>query len=320
MADRSYPADPAEAGLALFQRWLGAHYARATAVTASESEDGVLRGAISVGRRWDLAVTLLNTLAPDATFEWEATRAAIEERLDLDGRAVALWVPREASLPAGEPGVSQIVVGVEHAKSLDDGRIEVRRPIGLYLRRTSTEGSVLTILGGLQPHWARFTNRVPGSFQLQARDLFRLPSSEEEREDLIDRIVLAAGQPEADDTQVIAATDAWTANDLGEGNRSCILGTPQREDDDWSASLRRNLRKLLRQAAPGLSEGKPAARALVVLGASTYAAEEKLSWALRGMDPGLYAGYDLIVVIADGAVKPLLLPGRSVLPWDVQFS
>ncbi|MCZ2109408.1 MAG: hypothetical protein LC118_07560 [Dehalococcoidia bacterium] len=319
MAERSYPADPAETGFVLFQRWLGAHYARATSITSFESVEGVLRGSISVGRRWDLSVTLLDTLATDTSFEWEATRAAIEERLDLDGRAVALWVPRDASLPAGEPGISQIVAAVEHANTLEDGRLEVRRPVALYLRRTGTEGSVLTILGGLQPHWAKFTNRVPGSFQLQARDLVRLPFSEEEREDLVDRIVLAAGQPEADETQVIPATDVWTANELGAGNRSCILGTPKPEDDDWSASLRRNLRKLLRQAAPGLTEGQPAARALVVLGASTYAAEEKLSWALRGMDPGLYAGYHLITVIADGLVKPLLLPGRSALPWDVQF-
>lgn len=88
--------------------------------------------------------------------------------------------------------------------------------------------------------------------------------------------------------------------------------------DPADAALRRNLRVLLRQAAPLLSE-KRDARALVVLGAATYADEEKLSWALRGMDPGLYAGYDIIAVVADGMVKLLLKPGPSTLPWDLQL-
>jgi hypothetical protein len=34
------------------------------------------------------------------------------------------------------------------------------------------------------------------------------------------------------------------------------------------------------------------------------------------MDPTLYAGFDILAVIADGVVKPILQPGRSVLPWD----
>ena len=150
---------------------------------------------------------------------------------------------------------------------------------------------------------------------MQSADLYRLPASEEERDDLFDRIVLAAGQPEADESQAIAAIDCWTANDLGEG-RSCVIGNPQLETDEQSASLRRTLRRLLRQAAGGLAEGSPAARALVVLGAATYAEEEKLSWALRGMDPTLYAGYDIIAVVADGVVKVLLEPERGTLPWD----
>ena len=99
------------------------------------------------------------------------------------------------------------------------------------------------------------------------------------------------------------------------GWRSCLLGSPKPDNDESSAALRRNLRKLLREAAPVL-DSKADARALIVMGAATYAEEEKLSWALRGMDPSLYAGYDLLVVIADGVAKPLLQPGRSTLPWD----
>jgi hypothetical protein len=311
---RTYPADPADAALRLFRRWFGGHYARTTVVESMESQDSTLTGVVTVGRRWRVSFTVVNTLAPDADLAFEAARAALEQRLDSEGRSLALWVPRGAQLPTGEPGLSQVVLSVQSANQLEDGRLEVRRPANIYLRRTSTQGSVVTILGGLAAHWAQFTNRVPGSFQLQAQELYRLPASEEERELLTERIVLASQQPEADDSQLLTTEDVWTANDLEDGG-SCVLGTPIPENDEWSSSLRRNLRLALR-AAKGFDAGAVDARALIVLGAADYAEEEKLTLALRGMDPGLYAGYDLISVIADGVVKPLLQPARQTLPWD----
>lgn len=314
MASRTYPADPAEAALRLFLRWLGSHYARSSRVASSGTVDGLFRGVIEVGRRWELGFTVLNTLGAESDISFEATRAAVEERLDNAGRSIALWVPRGASLPSQEPGLSEIVVALESADALDDGRLQLRRPVRLYLRRTSTAGSVVTILGGLAAHWAQFTNRVPGSFQLNALELFRLPHSQEERDELAERIVHAAQQPEADESQVIAATDVWTANDLGEGG-SCVLGTPKPETDEHSAALRRNLRALLRSAREAQPDEAPGG-ALIILGAATYAEEEKLSWALRGMDPSLYAGYDIIAVVTDGVVKALLEPPRGTLPWD----
>lgn len=318
MTDRTYPSDPAETGLRLFLRWFGSHYARSTAVLESESNGSVLTAQINVGRRWEVDVALLNTLAPDASVAFEASRAAIEKRLDGEGRSIALWAPRGALLPIGEPGLSQLAYAISEAKPLEDGRLEVRRPVSLYLRRTGTTGSVVTVLGGLAASWAQFTNRVPGSFQLNSLELFRLPSNPEERTELAERIVLAAGQPDVDDTQVVRAEDVWTANDLGEGG-SCVLGTPVPESDEASSSLRRNLRKLLKGAAPVLQSGAET-KALVVLGAATYAEDEKLTWALRGMDPTLYAGYDIIAVIADGVVKLLLQPNRQTLPWDAPLA
>ena len=274
----------------------------------------MLTARLVVGRKWSLSIAVLNTLAPEADMAWEAARAAVERRLDASELPIALWVPRGARLPVGEPGLSQLVLAIESAEKLADGRLELTRPVSLYLRRTSTTGSVVTILGGLAPFWAQFTNRVPGSFQLNASELFRLPAAEEARTELAERIVLAAGQPEIDDSATVPATDAWSANPLEDG-RACVLGSPKADTDEQSATLRRNLRTLLRQAQPAL-QAKADARALLVLGTATYASEEKLTWALRGMDPTLYAGYDLLTVAADGITKPLLQPGRSTLPWD----
>ena len=96
---------------------------------------------------------------------------------------------------------------------------------------------------------------------------------------------------------------------------STVIGSPQRESDEQSSLLRRNLRKLLKQVEPGL-RAEAAPKALVVLGAATYAEEEKLTWALRGMDPSLFAGFDILAVVADGVVKVLLEPARQSLPWD----
>jgi len=311
---RTYPADPADAALRIFLQWFGRRYARSARVHDLQSDDAVTRGAITVGRRWELGFALVNTLAADASLEFEAARSAIEQRLDESGRSIALWAPRGAPLPTGDEALAQLLESVQEARAIDDGRLEVRRPVETFLRRTSTTGSVVTILGGLQPHWAQFTNRVPGSFQLNSMQLFRLPSSEEEREELAEQIVLAAQQPEIDDGTVVPAVDAWSANDLEEGG-SCVLGTPSPEDDEHSASLRRNLRKQLKFVSPVLA-GDPAARALILLGASTYAQDEKLSWAIRGMDPTLYSGFDFIIVIADGLAMPLLEPPAGALPWD----
>ena len=310
-----YPSDPAEAAFALFLRWFGAQYARACVPRSLEPAASGLTAEVVVGRQWTLAVAVVDTLRAESSVAFEAARAALERRLDGDGQQVALWVPRGAQLPTGEPALSALLAAAAEARPWADGRFELRRTVSLHLRRTATSGSVVTILGGLAASWAQFTNRVPGSFQLNSLELHRLPNSPQEREELAERIVLAAGQPEVDDTVVVPAEESWTVNRL-EGGRSYVIGTPRMETDDQSAALRRNLRQLLEEARPTLSSGADA-RALVVLGAATYAEEEKLSWSLRGMDPGLYGGYDLIAVVADGLVKPLLRPGLSTLPWDV---
>lgn len=311
----TYPADENTAALRFFLSWFGPHYARsATLGDFLEATPGVLTGTITVGRRWQLRTALANTIAGEATVDFEAERAALEQRLDAAGHSIAVWVPRGAPLPASDAERDLFLQAVDRAVTVEDGRLELRHRVPLYLRRTDIAGSMITITGGLSAHWAQFTNRVAGSFWLNSQALNRLPASQAERDALAERIVLAAGQPLADETQVVEAEDAWTISPLDEGG-SCVFGSPRPESDEQSAALRRGLRQLLRAAAPILHE--PAdARALLILAATTYASEEKVSWALRGMDPALYGGYDLIAVLADGVAKVLLQPGRAALPWD----
>ncbi len=317
MPERLYPSDPTEAALLLFLDWFGRRYARSASVVERAPEGGDARAVrVRIGRRWELACTLINPIAAEAGLPFEAARAAVERRLDLEDLPCALWLPRGAELPTGEPALSQFALAAHEARPVADGgdRLELRFPVDLYLRRTSREGSVVTVLGGLAPLWAQFTNRVAGSFQLNAQALRRLPESEEERDELIERVVLAAAQPDVDDSCVIPAEDVWTANRLP-GDRAFVIGSPVSESDEASAALRRNLRKLLRQARE--APAPPAdARALVILAAVTELADEKVSITLRGMDPTLYSGYDLIAVVADGQVRAVLDSRAGALPWD----
>lgn len=321
MPGLTYPADTAEAGLRIFLTWLGAHYARSATPSVSERSPSLLRAEVTVGRQWLLHVTLVDTLEAEATLPFEAARAAVEQRLDGDGLRIALFLPRGAKLPGEEPGLSQLAYDATESMrkpaTRQDGRLEVRRPVNVRLRRTSTTGSVVTVLGGLSAHWAQFTNRVPGSFQLNSSELTRLPADEAERQALAETIVNAAQQPDVDEGLEIHTVEAWTALkfDGAAESRSVVIGTPNADTDEQSAVLRRNLRAALKRAIFP-SDPKFHARALVVLGAATYAEEEKISWSLRGMDPTLYAGYEIVAVIADGLVKPLLQPARSTLPWD----
>lgn len=317
MDERAYPADPAEAGLALFQQWLGASYARSTSIDAGFDAARPGWATLRVGRQWQLDALVLDTISPASNVEFEATRAAIERRLDADELSVVLWLPRGMRIPKDEPELSGLVAAIREAETLPDGRLEVRWGATIHLRRTSTDGSVVTALGGLAPHWARFTSKVPGTFQLNSFELSRLPAGEDERQALFDRIVMEASQPTIDEGVEIRTAAAWSANALRSG-RAYVLSAPAAESDETAAGLRRTVRQQLRAGGGLGSDGD--ARALVVLGLATYAEDEKLSWVVRGLEPALLASFDFVVVVADGITKPLIKPAANTLPWDAPLT
>ena len=80
MAGATYPSDPAVAAAELFLAWFGGHYARSTAPGEARSDDGILNATVTVGRRWPLGITVLDTLSVASTVEFEAARAALEQR------------------------------------------------------------------------------------------------------------------------------------------------------------------------------------------------------------------------------------------------
>ena len=107
---------------------------------------------------------------------------------------IALWVPAGADLPADEPAVSEFAAAVREAavKLGPHERSYVPLPATLLLRKSSDSGGVVSVTGGLNPFWARFTERVRGSYDLDSNQLHRLPESEEHLERLLDTVVEAS--------------------------------------------------------------------------------------------------------------------------------
>lgn len=69
-------------------------------------------------------------------------------------------------------------------------------------------------------------------------------------------------------------------------------------------AVRRYLRRALRDRGGALSsQGE---RVLAVVGVVPQLADELASIAMRGIDATLLGGWDAVVLIADGRVKPLL--------------
>jgi len=272
--------------LELFLRWLNEAHERRFSLP--EGADG---SAVSFDGETRLAVEvrpLLGVVEDDA---WVAARARLEELLGegLPG-AYALWAPFGAVLPAGEPMLSEFIDGVRQAavKLGPQERSYVALPARMVLRKISDEGGVVSVTGGLNQHWARFTELVRGTYDLDSTAVHRLPESEAHLEELIERVVGVTKQLSAGQRAEIDTTDAWTLQRLaptappvrlspeatrsgekpyrreGESDNSpehelvagaggvTIVGAPPTQSDDPGLAVRRNFRRILAEAGPSL--------------------------------------------------------------------
>src|SRR5439155_525283 len=166
--------------------------------------------------------------------------------------------------------------------------------------------------GGLNPHWARFTGRVNGTFDLDSTRLHRLPDSEEHLNGLIDTVVERSSKLEAGRWAEIETIDAWTVQRISEDGRTTIFAVPASEARDMGLAVRRNLRRILGEEVPLLRAGDSELTALVLLGHYPRLEDEGATIALRGFSPGLYSGVDFLVLVTDGLVK-LLISAPSII-------
>lgn len=272
---------------------------------------GELTARCSDGQR-SLAVEIRSLLDPSEPQVWQSYRHELEEEISkgLAG-GFALWLPSGADIPAGTEYAGGFVQQVRQAAlTLEPGqRGQLSLPVKLHLRKSSDQGSLMSVVGGLDPYWVSMSERMRGSFDLDSTALHRLPESEEERQELIDRIRAEANRIERRGHWLaIDAADVWTIQRLRQGQGLVIVGAPPELTSDLGTGVRRNLRRILSDASPRLASAGTDLTALVILGIHQYADQENVSTALRGFDPTLYTAIDFICLAVDGWLKPITQP------------
>jgi len=295
--------------LELFLDWLAA--TRASQFRVEQRPFDGLTARCSDGRR-TLAVDVRPLLTAPEYEVWEAYRRKLEGEIaaDLPG-AFALWVPPGADLPGEGDTVEDFRQRVRRAAlALQPGeRGSLRLPVQIRLRKTDTEGGLMSVVGGLSRYWAGMSERVRGAFDLDAGDVHRLPESEEERTALVDRVVQEAGRlNELRQWVHLETEDVWTIQRLRQGQGLLIVGLPPQALADIGIAVRRNLRRILTDAGPRLLAAPSDLKALLILGFYDSAEEENVSTSLRGFDPTLYTSLDFVCLAADGRLKPIVEP------------
>lgn len=272
----------------------------------ADSDAWLVRASLDEQR---LALCVVFVVPPDGAGDWYEAKAALERRVgsSLTGGYV-LWAPPGADLALREPRRSAWITRVEETahRLVPGGHGEVRFPVALYLRKSDDEGSYLTARGGLAPHWARFTGRVFGHFQLDSTELHRLPAGEGHIQALVDRVADQANSLELGQTVAIDAEDAWTIQRLRTGEGLMIVGEPPGAELSSGAALRRRLRRIMPVIQQALLAQPADARIVGFIGPYAAFKDQPVGTALLGFDPALYRGIDQILLAADGETAPVL--------------
>jgi hypothetical protein len=299
--------------LELFLHWLNETHGRGFRI--AERHDS---GAFAAEDSHRIAIEVRPLLGPIGDKDWLSARDRLEGQIAATVPApVAVWVPAGADMPAGEPAASAFVDHLRQAATkLGPGeRSHVPLPVTLFLRKTADGGSVVSATGGLNPHWARFTGRVNGTFDLDSTRLHRLPGGDEHLDALIETIVERSSKLDSGQWAEIETIDAWTVQRLAREGESTIVAVPASEARDMGLAVRRNLRRILGESVPLLRAGDSQLTALVLIGHYPHLEDEGATIALRGYSPDLYSGIDFLVLATDGLVKPLVqAPPRVLSP------
>lgn len=304
--------------LELLLFWLAEAHGRRFALEGREDVEPAGCSALAVDGPYRLAVEV-RPLIPIDNEPWRALRDQLQEEIaaGLPG-GFALWMPPGADLPSpGDESEAFVRLVQETARGLRPGeRSFVPFPVSIYLRKTREDGALVSVVGGLNPHWARLSERVRGTYDLDSSRLHRLPESEEHLRELLERIWRQAESMQPGQWAEIETVDAWTIQRLRGEEGVAIIGVPPEATVEMGLAVRRNLRRILAEAGPRLRERPADLRALVVLGHYGRMEEEGTTTALRGYDPSLYSGLDFLCLAADGLLKPIIEAPAHVLPWS----
>lgn len=316
------------AALHLAAAWMSERYFRTFRPVEGDpgAFDAVLqqrdrRVGVTIGALWEQAdlatVEGADELGALLTADMQAEGSAIERG------AYAVWVPPKAALPTTEPQVSNLrLILARGLSGLAPGESrEVRLPLTLVLAKLSDEGAYISVTGGLAPEWTVMSEGVPGSYHLDSRALYRLPSEQAEVDIIVSRVRDRAALLQPGEVTDVQVHDSWTVSRLPAGAPEgvTVMAAPPEVDPLDGTLVRRMLRRHVQRAVAQREAARAAGQqddlsALVLIGALAHLKDELATAALRGMNPTAYGGLDLIAVVADGSVRQVLQP--RALPWE----
>ena len=310
-----------DAVLHLLTTWMGERYYRTFRIVEDEDAapfDAVLRQrdrrvGVTIATLWDAAESV-----PGVASLSELLTADMEGDPGTEDAGYAVWIPPRATIPTEEPSASNLrVVLSAGLKGLAPGeRREVRIPVSVKLAKLQVEGAYVSVTGGLSPVWLAMSEGVPGSFHLDSRSVHRLPEQAAEVDILIARVRDRAAVLEPGELTDIPIHDYWVVSRLPEGAPEGVhvISSPPDVDPVDGATIRKRFRQEVQRAVDQKRAGDTELAVLVVVGPFAHIADELVTAALRGMNPALYGALDLIVLVADGAVRQVLQP--RTLPWE----
>ena len=258
------------------------------------------------------ACPLFDLAAMMADGTTSARKVVLEERLHAYGaRDVVLWVPPGAALPDDPDHVAGLVA--DAARELDLGaRGEAAFKVDVAIRKTGSDGSYMSVLGGLSQQWARFTNQVMGEYQLDASNIHRLPEDEGQLTQMVDFYVLVANGIRQDGTTTtVSGEDTWRIQRLDGVEAPIVVCALPTSVVDGRA-VRRLMRRSLREAEEAIG-GASGFRIAAMITLANSLDRELVTTALRGIDPLLLAGWDHMPLLVDGQAKSLLAPSPPLV-------
>lgn len=306
------------AALSMLAAWMGERFFRTFRVAPDEERgpfDAMLtqrehRVGVTLGVLWDEGVLPgIDTLQAQVSMDVEGSGA---------GGGYALWVPPRAELPDHEPAASELRLLVSRSLTglaVSEQR-EVRVPALLRLAKVDAAGAYVSVAGGLAPEWTTLSEGAPGAFHLDSRAIHRLSDEQAERELLLSQVRDKAALLETGEFTTIEASDSWLVSRLpgAEPAGLTVFGAPAEFDSADSAAVRRLLRRHVLRAEAQRFNGTCDLTALLLVGSFAHMADERVTPALRGMNPTAYGGLDLMALVADGQVRQVLQP--RALPWE----
>lgn len=304
------------AAIGMLATWMSERYFR-TFRLGTEDERGPFdatltqranRVGVTVGRLWERG--------DDAAAGLEALVSA-DLAADGDLGGYVLWAPPGVAMPSSEPAISEVRDLVRrglHGLATGERR-ELRVPALLRLAKIDGAGAYVSVSGGLASEWTFMSEGISGAFHLDSREIHRLPEEQAEREILISQVRDRAALLEVAEISAIEAHDTWLVSRLPDDQPSglTVIGAGHDFDGGDAAAMRRVMRRHVSRAEEQRFSGNCNLSALLLVGALAHLDDERVTAALRGMNPTAYGALDLVALVGDGQVRQVLQPRQ--LPW-----